>query len=705
MSHQYIHTSAKRGLEPGKSGFCCVARDRSAPLDLIQEFERLSRYESVSGAISPTVLRYEICELRSGTYHILSRIQDSGVDYSKRNNHIAQHLAFLPREIGFLPDPMTILLCWRGWRDSWNELPRILELEDAFDIKKLDTKRVISNHPNEFPDLIVNGLVWKRTLIFSPGEELAAAAWIRLHLLHVPNDQKWEIPFSTHLLSSDNPDSFAWSCNWKNRELPYEIDTEGQPWVDPEQEEEPELEEEPHENTLQKLRKPNSPIVEIPKELTRRDRKRPKAKWTQSRFNSTMNLAIIAGTLICVAIGFYQFVYMKEPVEKMRIAAQKQKLTPEEKAAQEESERRQLQSKTTQEWLLLHRQRELLKRSSEATVLANTLAELGDTEPRKTLQFLSEAVRSSQGEPYPVTPALALPPEYLKFRPRQVEIDNELSTYLAELNLSFLPQKLLDIIQSLESLSINSAPIEGRLSPIVFVAADIEIAIKEIRRRSRDSTITKDLKAWNSIISFNELKESIAKQENLQDLLSIHHAFGLDDSNRYLTYDNSGRVLLPGLLSYNQYLLSLFEKYMLPRYAQFKGSPEFTETLNTLKPDSTIQTNATRLLEIARPTDMQTQLEWQTIADTWKATFVKDDLMQQTLLNYAVEQLQESKTTLSAYQSEFSKSQYESFKQLQSANNLLADLEALVANSSEEQDWVVIPKEILNAPQKISSSH
>src|SRR5690606_6997867 len=78
VSYQLLYTSAKRGLEPGKSGFCCVARDRDIPPDLALELERLSRFEAPRQGLSPRVLRHRIVELRSGIYHVLSRLQDAG---------------------------------------------------------------------------------------------------------------------------------------------------------------------------------------------------------------------------------------------------------------------------------------------------------------------------------------------------------------------------------------------------------------------------------------------------------------------------------------------------------------------------------------------------------------------------------------------------------------------------------------------------
>lgn len=701
MSHQYIHTSAKRGLEPGKSGFCCVARDRSTPLDLILELERLSRYESVSGAISPIILRYEVCALRSGTYHILSRIQDSGVDYSKRNNHIAQHLAFLPHEIPYLPDPMTILLCWKGWKQSWNELPRILELEDAFDINEIDTKNVITNHPDEFPDLIVNGLSWKRTLEIGVGEELAAAAWIRLHLLHVPNEKKWQFPFSTYLLTTDNPDTFTWSCIWKGRELPYEVDTTGTPWDEPEVEDSEEGDP-PRQNTqktLQNLRKPNTPIIEIPRELTRRDRKKPKTRWTKSRFNVTMNLTLIAGTLICLGIASYQFLSLKEPTEKLRIAAERQKITPEEKAAQEENERRQLKAQATQEWLQLQSQRLLIERKDEATLLANTLADLGNTDPRETLHFINEAVRRSNSQPYPATPELHINYEYIKKLPARVELTPEIGHYLSQLTLNLLPHGLLDTLQKLEELSISSAPIKERLTPITFIPEDISIAIKEIRRKSRDSAITKDLIAWNAIIAFNERKEEIKKLKEQQALLKIHEVFQLDDRDRFIPYNEDGLLTTPELLSFDRYLMSLFEKYMLPRYTKFETSPEFTSALNNLTPDKTIRLSIYDVLKTAKPIDPQTQTEWKTITRKWEDLLIKNDLMQETLTNYAIEQLEENKASLAKSQNSFTQSQYQSFKRLQAINTLLSELETEIANVISNQEWVVIPQEPIKEPQ------
>jgi len=137
MPSQLVYTSAPRGLVSGQSGFCVVARSADLREALSQRLERISSYHylevttahlssTISGA-NLTICAYRVLDLRGTKYHVLTRIQPTGLDFTARTNHLAQHLAFLPEELPRLPAPAAILRHWDGWLGAWQGEPRILD--------------------------------------------------------------------------------------------------------------------------------------------------------------------------------------------------------------------------------------------------------------------------------------------------------------------------------------------------------------------------------------------------------------------------------------------------------------------------------------------------------------------------------------------------------------------------------------------------
>src|SRR6185436_9226374 len=128
-----IYTSAPRGLVSGQSGFCTVARSADLREAGAQRLEQLSsyRYLELSSvnqrSRNPTIAAYRIVDIRGTKYHLLTRIQPSGLDFTARTNHLAQHLVFVPDELAQLPSPAAILRHWEGWLPAWQGEPRWVE--------------------------------------------------------------------------------------------------------------------------------------------------------------------------------------------------------------------------------------------------------------------------------------------------------------------------------------------------------------------------------------------------------------------------------------------------------------------------------------------------------------------------------------------------------------------------------------------------
>ena len=111
MPQQLIYTSAPRGLVAGRSGHCTVARSTAMREALMLQLEKLSYYQhlSLSGGQERPIYSCRIVDIRGSQYHVLSRIQDAGLDFTGRTNFLAHHLVFTPEEIRRLPSPPVIM--------------------------------------------------------------------------------------------------------------------------------------------------------------------------------------------------------------------------------------------------------------------------------------------------------------------------------------------------------------------------------------------------------------------------------------------------------------------------------------------------------------------------------------------------------------------------------------------------------------------
>src|SRR5262249_50614308 len=132
MPQQLIYTSAPRGVIAGRSGHCTVARSAAMRDALMLQLEKLSYYQhlSLTGGRERPIYCCRILDLRGSRYHVLTRIQDAGLDFTGRTNFLAHHLVFAPEEIREYASPPIILQTWPGWVNAWNKDPELLENEE-----------------------------------------------------------------------------------------------------------------------------------------------------------------------------------------------------------------------------------------------------------------------------------------------------------------------------------------------------------------------------------------------------------------------------------------------------------------------------------------------------------------------------------------------------------------------------------------------
>ena len=145
MPQQLIYTSAPRGLVAGRSGYCTVARSATLREALMLRLEQYSYYDHLSlvGGRERPVFAFRVIDIRGTRYHVLSRIQDAGLDFTGRTNFIAHHLVATPDEVLQMPTPAMVFRKWAGWMTAWKGEPRLLNNEDWSGLSALAAARCL----------------------------------------------------------------------------------------------------------------------------------------------------------------------------------------------------------------------------------------------------------------------------------------------------------------------------------------------------------------------------------------------------------------------------------------------------------------------------------------------------------------------------------------------------------------------------------
>ena len=215
MAYQLIYTSYPMSLVNGRTGFSTVARTREMSEKLSSAIERCSVYDVSRGV----VYTHRILNVGGKSWHVLSRITDSGVDYTNRNNYIAHHLALLADEISGLANPAEILMQWNGWRSSWSEPPKYLPPPEGLDAISASCSLPAENWRREFGDCgaaaILNCGAANIIADVSDSEKLLKL-FSESSLLEVNPADAWKFTFTTSFSAADNPADFYWKAYPEN---------------------------------------------------------------------------------------------------------------------------------------------------------------------------------------------------------------------------------------------------------------------------------------------------------------------------------------------------------------------------------------------------------------------------------------------------------------------------------------------------------
>jgi hypothetical protein len=228
MPQQLIYTSAPQGLAAGRSGHCTVARSAAMREPLVLRLEQLSYYQhlSLSGGKERPIFAYRVIDIRGARFHVLSRIQDAGLDFTGRTNFIAHHLVLAAEDFRQFPIPPIILRDWPGWVKSWTREPTLLDSEDWSGLASLGNKssvpartwqRVTGDSANGYGLLEARAGATFR-VDDQTNETVLGLFAESIELLEVRDARRdfrtaaLQYTFTTSMQEQDNPSDFRWRC-------------------------------------------------------------------------------------------------------------------------------------------------------------------------------------------------------------------------------------------------------------------------------------------------------------------------------------------------------------------------------------------------------------------------------------------------------------------------------------------------------------
>jgi hypothetical protein len=222
VSEELLYTSSPRGLDPGVSGYCTVAKTPGIGKALQQALESLSRYEPLflpgdpHEDDNPVVYRHKVLLVAGQRWHVLSRVAYSGRDYTGRNNQFAHHVLLSPAEIQQFPGGPGWLMHQRDFfQTEWNG--RIERLEprsqlgsgggnSAWNCRKWEETTSDPGWAGWLVQMTSDGSERPCGLLVDTGVNTLRLVAEALELL--PESERWDVSFCTYAFDLQS------GCQW-----------------------------------------------------------------------------------------------------------------------------------------------------------------------------------------------------------------------------------------------------------------------------------------------------------------------------------------------------------------------------------------------------------------------------------------------------------------------------------------------------------
>ncbi|MEO2030473.1 MAG: hypothetical protein ABGZ35_00155, partial [Planctomycetaceae bacterium] len=201
--------SAAKGLKPGSRGFCTVVSTAGMAKNLAERLESLSgyRHQFMPHEAGENPVNHSHVRLTVGgkKYHVISRVCDAGLDYTKRTNKLAHHIALTEQEVAKAPGgPAWVASSSKFLIETWDG--KVQTLPESY--RTLTAKPCLTGKCSNWASLNLDpgwaGALAETAIkksqptavIFATATDTLAL--VRDALAVVPSNKRWQVTFSTY---------------------------------------------------------------------------------------------------------------------------------------------------------------------------------------------------------------------------------------------------------------------------------------------------------------------------------------------------------------------------------------------------------------------------------------------------------------------------------------------------------------------------
>ena len=272
-------------------------------------------------------------------------------------------------------------------------------------------------------------------------------------------------------------------------------------------------------------------------------------------------------------------------------------------------------------------------------------------------------------------------------------LHSPLAEELVGMPYALVPQYLAEALGTLETYPVSR--VYEQLLPSSFQSEDAAIGLSALRRFAKDRIVALDLDAVAAAREYRTLWHSLVDEGRLDSLRQLEAAFEINALAGFFATDDEGLLLTPDETNITEHVVRLYERFLMPRFSSFSADPEFRQALRATSQDFERPIDAARaihnvfLAARAEPAPLQSRLE--TIREAWKTTFIRDDLMEETMIQFSFEGLANAKAKLAALQAQFDRT---ILQELENSETTLSDLDAIetqLRNLDPNASWLLAP--------------
>ena len=210
----------------------------------------------------------------------------------------------------------------------------------------------------------------------------------------------------------------------------------------------------------------------------------------------------------------------------------------------------------------------------------------------------------------------------------------------------------------------------------------------------RDQLASASIDALSAAQDYESLWKTLETENRIEPVGKLEQAFGIGPLNAFFGIDDDGMLLSPNKTDILQHLVTLYEQFLLPRFSSFGNSPEFRQALRNAGQEFEGILDASKAIysvfATAEPQNASVSKRLEIIRTQWQKTFIRDDLMQETMIQFNFERLSSTKRELSQLQSRFDRQTFLDLRNTGAAIQAIDDAEADLTNLGPDTTWILL---------------